>query len=152
VTIPHRTPRFLISLPHNSRSFLNRGSPPVRTTMKFSGFGSIVSSADKKSVSGISLTDLSAEQSLPQCRQFRLHLRVHSQNKYVNGWRLVSTFLNRRNKLFLSTLNIYFSSRKILRNICLPGFISTVSLSAKAPFRSVSISSNLSLQPSEDSV
>jgi hypothetical protein len=49
--------------------------------MKLSDFDSIVSSADKKSAKGISLKELSVEQSLPQCKQFRLHLDVHSQNK-----------------------------------------------------------------------
>src|SRR5665647_40043 len=69
VTRLHRTPRLLISRPHNSISFRKRGSPPVKTTIKWFDFDSIVSSAARKSVNGMSLIELSFEQSLPQCKQ-----------------------------------------------------------------------------------
>ncbi len=81
VTNDHLKPRFRNSLPHISISFRIRGSPPVKTTVKFSGIFRMVSTAFKKSSIGMSSKALSFAQSLPQCKQFKLHLVVHSQNK-----------------------------------------------------------------------
>ena len=112
-TIPHRKPFLRSANPHSSRSFLNNGSPPVKTTVTGSDVRQIVSTAFRKSSRGISEYLLSLEQSLPQCRQLRLHRVVHSQNKYLSSCTFASCLLKCRNKRLLicclKLLSIYFS-------------------------------------------
>ena len=83
VTIPHLNPRFMISRPASSKSARSSGSPPVMQTVRFlyGLFARMSSRTRAKSATGMSGTPLVERQSLPQWRQRRLHLSVHSQKR-----------------------------------------------------------------------
>ena len=92
VTSPHGKPSSWTRRPHCAKSFLMRGSPPEKISRMSLGLyaSRIRSSTFSKSSKGMSGVRADAVQSLPQCRQFRLQRRVHSQNSCRRGCKRAS--------------------------------------------------------------